>query len=271
MSSMHFALMAAGVIAPGLDSLNALRVACRSGVPPVCGVPVALPPPAALPANERRRASQTVRLVMACVEHAQAQTDHDVTSLRAVFATDEGTGEVCQLMLDALSTTRQVSPMHFPNSVQNAPSGYFSIGCRNQQPATVVSMGEESFATGLLCAVTEAAATGQPVLLAAYDPAMTSPMDELLPIREHIATVWVLGAVKPGDAAGQFGSYSIRLEPNAGKAFSPMPAWLPQAWSASSSARALSVLGLIEAVDGAACHLALGHQRMTISRVQGPR
>jgi hypothetical protein len=33
-------------------------------------------------------------------------------TLRSVFATDEGTGEVCQQMLEALATTRQVSPLH---------------------------------------------------------------------------------------------------------------------------------------------------------------
>ena len=109
-----------------------------------------------LPANERRRASQAVRLALACIEQALQASPFPVETLRSVFATDEGTGEVCQQMLEALATTRQVSPLLFPNSVHNAPSGYFSIAWRNRQPATVVSLGLESFASGLLCAVTEA-------------------------------------------------------------------------------------------------------------------
>jgi hypothetical protein len=86
--------------------------------------------------------------------------------LRSVFATDEGTGEVCQQMLEALATTRQLSPLLFTNSVHNAPSGYFSIaGATSSRPPWSAS-GLESFACGLLCAVTDAIASRQPVLLA---------------------------------------------------------------------------------------------------------
>ena len=175
MSRFRFDFHAAAVLAPGLVSLADLRAVCR-GERPYVHEPLQLPSPAMLPAHERRRASQVVRLVLACIAQALHESPFPVETLRAVFATDEGTGEVCQQMLEAVATTRQISPLLFPNSVHNAPSGYFSIAWRNREPATLVSLGVESFASGLLCAVIEAAASRQPVLLVVYDPAMTPPL-----------------------------------------------------------------------------------------------
>src|SRR5690606_23286141 len=163
--------------------------------------------------NERRRTSQVVRLILACIEQTLQSSPFPGDTIRSVFATDEGTGEVCQQLLGALATTRQISPLLFPNSVLNAPSGYFSIAWRNRQPITVVSQGLQSFAGGLLCAVTETVATRQPVLLVAYDPAMTSPLNELLPVTEPTATAWILSAALVPEDIELLGSFALNLEP----------------------------------------------------------
>src|SRR5688572_9361987 len=105
-------------MAPGLTSLAELRVAAR-GERPIEPTPLVLPAPPQLPAAERRRASQAVRLALACVAQALEGLPFDPADLRSVFATDEGTGEVCQQMLEALATTRQLSPMLFTNSVRS--------------------------------------------------------------------------------------------------------------------------------------------------------
>ena len=157
-----------------MTSLAQLRSICRNNHFPMPAEALQLPSPEMLPANERRRASQVVRLTQACIQQVLKDCPFPVESLRSVFATDEGTGEICQQVLQAVSTTRQVSPLVFSNSVQNAPSGYFSISWRNRQSSTVVSLGLESFASGLLCAVTEAITCEQPILLVAYDPAILS-------------------------------------------------------------------------------------------------
>jgi hypothetical protein len=183
-----------------------------------------------------------------------------------VFATDKGTGEVCQQMLETLATTRQVSPLLFPNSVHNAPSGYFSIGWRNRQSATVISMGLESFASGLLCAVTEAAATQQPVLLVVYDPAMTSPLNELLPVNDATATAWIISCGRPDETVPRLGSFALTLAPAGTQSPSPFPSWLPAAWSGHSSARALAALGLLEAGPETEYKLSLGAQLLTLRR-----
>ncbi|HEX9721254.1 MAG TPA: beta-ketoacyl synthase chain length factor [Ramlibacter sp.] len=270
MTSLSFRLHAAGVLAPGLPSLPELR-AVSSGAAPYTPAPLKLPSPALLPAHERRRASQPVRLVLACIEQALETCPFPVRDMRSVFATDEGTGEVCQQMLDTLATTRQVSPLLFPNSVLNAPSGYFSIAWRNQQPATVVSLGLESFASGLLCAVTEAQSTAQPVLLVVYDPAMTSPLSELLPVQEATASAWIISSGPVDESVPVLCAFSIAMEPAGTQSATPLPAWLPASWVAHSSARGLAALGLLEAEAGTPCRLSLGGQILTLQRTQEGR
>src|SRR5438105_1602640 len=184
---MRFQLFAAGALAPGIGSLPELLALRRAGGAGEPGA-FALASPGVLPANERRRASQVVRLTLACSEQALQASPFPVDQLRLVFASDEGTGEVCQQMLASLATTREVSPLVFHNSVHNAPSGYLSIGYQNRQSAVSVSLGRESFASGLLCAVAEAQSSSQPVLFVAYDAPMSEPMRSLLGVEQPSAT-----------------------------------------------------------------------------------
>jgi hypothetical protein len=268
MASLQFSLHAAGVLAPGMTSLAQLRAICRGDEAHIA-TPLVLPSPAMLPTNERRRASPAVRLALACIAQALQDSPFPGESLRSVFATDEGTGEVCQQMLEALAITRQVSPLLFPNSVQNAPSGYFSIAWRNRQPATVVSLGLESFASGLVCAVAEASACHQPVLLVVYDPVMTSPLDELLPVAASTATAWVISCGAPGGTMPVLGSFEMALQPAAAQRPSELAPWLPASWAAHSSARALDALGLLEAGPETVLRLTLGGQMLTLRRTAG--
>lgn len=268
---LQFDLFAAGVLAPGIDALADLY-ALRRGERASADAAPALPAPQALPPNERRRASQVVRLTLACAERALAACPFPVGQLRMVFASDEGTGEVCQQMLDTLATTRQISPLLFHNSVHNAPSGYFSIAHRNRQSATSVSLGAQSFAAGLLCAASEACTSGQPVLLLAYDPAMTEPLTSLLPVTQATASAWVIAA---GDicataARAPLASFALSLHPASGDAEPVLPGWLPAAWAANSSAQSLVGLSLLDdAAPTRVCDLRLGAQRLRLERVDG--
>jgi hypothetical protein len=265
---VHFSLHAAGVLAPGLPSLDALRDASRSGSASLDApqAPLVLPAPSALPANERRRASQVVRLTLACIEQVLATSPFPVETLRSVFATDEGTGEVCTQMLEALATTRQVSPLLFPNSVQNAPSGFFSIAWRNRQSATVASLGQDSFAAGLVCAVTEAVARRQPLLLVSYDPAMSAPLDDWLAVQEPTASAWVLSAGGAPAEPRPLARFSFALASVSEREAAPLPPWLPPRWAAHSSAWSLAALGLIDAAPGSELVLGFGHQRLVVRR-----
>jgi hypothetical protein len=226
-----------------------------------------------LPANERRRASEAARLVLACAEQAMLTSPCPPDQFRCVFTSDEGSGEVCQQMLEALATTRQVSPLLFHNSVHNAPSGYFSIAYQNRQPAVSVSLGRESFASGLLCAVTEVATSGQPVLFLAYDLTIPEPMLSLLPIREATATAWIIGSdnadERPGatvdsSARPPLASFELSLHHAGESPDQSPPQWLPRSWAANSSAQSFAVLALLADGHGS-CEFVLGAQRLRVT------
>ena len=266
--ALQFNLHAAGVLAPGIGSLSELLALRRTGYVPPSAV-LELPSPQVLPANERRRASQVVRLALACAEQALQSSPFAVDTLRIVCASDEGTGEVCQQMLEALATTRLVSPLLFHNSVHNAPSGYLSIGYQNRQSATSVSLGQESFASGLLCAASEACTSGQPVLLLAYDPPMTEPLRSLLPVVQATASAWIIASRSvpvPGQAA--LAAFELTLHAVATPAVQALPAWLPAAWGPNSSAQGLVALALLDPTQPqCACELRLGAQWLRIERM----
>jgi hypothetical protein len=275
---LRFALYSAGVLAPGVSSLAELLTLVRTGK---CGVSEspALPIPTMLPTNERRRASVAARLVLACAEQAMLTSPYPPDQLRCVFTSDEGSGEVCQQMLEALATTGQVSPLLFHNSVHNAPSGYFSIAYQNRQPAVSVSMGCDSFASGLLCAVSEAATSGQPVLFVAYDPALPEPMRSLLPIQHATATAWVIASDGGHDGTGTnehssvqpaLASFELSLHHAGASPDQAPPKWLPDSWAANSSAQSFAVLALL--ADGyGSCEFVLGPQRLCVTVVHAAR
>jgi hypothetical protein len=265
--AIDFHLHAAGVLAPGIASFGQF-CSIASGTAPYVPSPLVLAAPSTLPAQERRRSSQAVRLVLSCVEEALKAGAVPPESLRSVFASDEGTGEVCQQMLQALATTRQVSPLVFSNSVLNAPSGYFSIAWRNREPATVVSMGAESFASGLLCAVTESLTCEVPVLLVSYDPAMAAPLDEMIPIADPVASAWIISAAPA--SAPVLASFRLALRRADVAAASALPAWMPATWAPTSSARSLAALALVDALQGSRFELSLGAQMLELARTGAP-
>lgn len=273
-----FALYSAGVLAPGVRSLADLLTLCRTGKSSVLE-PQALPIPAMLPPNERRRASQAVRLVLACAEQAMLTSPYPPDQLRCVFTSDEGSGEVCQQILEALATTSQVSPLVFPNSVHNAPSGYFSIAYQNRQPAVSVSMGCDSFAGGLLCAVTEAVTSGQPVLFVAYDASLPEPIRSLLPIQHATATAWVIASNSGHDGTRTTGhscaqtalaTFELSLHDAGANPDQAPPKWLPSSWAANSSAQSFAVLALLADGHGS-CDFVLGAQRLCVTLVDAAR
>jgi hypothetical protein len=266
--ALQFDLYAAGVLAPGIDSLQAL-LALRRGAALPAGAALELPSPDTLPPNERRRASRVVRLSLACAEQALRTSPFAINSLRMVFASDEGTGEVNQQLLEALATTRLISPSLFHNSVHNAPSGYLSIGSRNRQSATSVSLGRESFASGLLCAASEACSSAQPVLFLSYDPAMTEPLRALLPVEQATASAWIIASGRQPASPAALASFALSLHPATSAANHALPGWLPAAWAANSSAQSLVALALLADMQtSAGCDFALGAQILRVERAR---
>lgn len=265
MISLGFRLQAAGVVAPGLMSLATLYQLCQRQITIDPTAQLDLPAPVRLPPNERRRATMAVRLALASVEQIYDLDLYALASVRAVFATDDGIGETSQQMLEAISTSQQVSPLVFPNSVHGVAAGYFSIAFQNRKPTTTISQGADSFAAGLLTAVTEATVLNEPVLFVAYDAAMVAPMDEMLPIVSPTATAWI---ISPRSDDHQEGLADFKLTFQAGAVLSAntLPAWVPKQWHPNSSIQGFAVLGLLQGSPDSCCQFALGDCSLTIRK-----
>lgn len=258
-----FQLHAAAVLGPGLPNLQTLLHAANEDLTIDTECPLEVPAPDQLPQNERRRSSQAVRLVLACLKALEEESPWPLGNLRSVFSTNDGTGEVSQSMLDALAKTRDVSPLAFPNSVHNAASGYFSISHQNQEPSTVISMGLDSFSAGLLCALTDAIYLNQPVLLVCFDPAMTGPLLEQLPVQQSTACAWIVSTQPP--VAPNLVRYRATLRPE--RSADPLPNWIPSCWGHNSSAWGLAALSLISDKQNLPFRLGFGTNTLTLQTI----
>lgn len=181
-----------GVIGPGLaDWPHAAEVlAART---PYVSAQTVLPPPAGLPAAERRRTGAVVKTALAVGHEAVAASGRDATTLAAVFAASGGDGHNCHVICEALAgDDRLLSPTRFHNSVHNAPAGYWSIAARARATSNVLCAHDGSFAAGLLESVCQVAVDGVPTLLVAYDTDYPEPLRAVRPIADAFGVALVL-------------------------------------------------------------------------------
>ncbi|MGH8183488.1 MAG: beta-ketoacyl synthase chain length factor [Rhodanobacteraceae bacterium] len=133
-----------------------------------------------LPAAERRRAPDGVRLAAEVAAQACAAAGVDPAALPCVFASTHGeiaiTDYVCETLAHA---PLELSPTKFHNSVLNAPAGYWTIATGCGAASSAVSAYHCSFAAGLLEAATFACAEATPVLFASCDVASSGPLVEM--------------------------------------------------------------------------------------------
>jgi len=167
MTQLH--LLGVGLVAPGLPDWERAQ-AVLTGRQPYAAAPITHLAPAALPPNERRRATLGTRLVLAATEQACAGLALDLRELPTVFtASESDLGIIDRLCTDIFGRHTPVSPTVFHNSVHNSVAGYWSIahGCR--QASTSLSAWDGSLAAGLLECAAQLADGDRPVLLVAYD------------------------------------------------------------------------------------------------------
>lgn len=146
-------IVAVGVVGPGLTGWAGTRAVLR-GDAPFSPAPTAAPPvPAGLPPTERRRATRVVRLALAAAD--QALPERADPAMAAVFASGEGDMDTFDQICRGLATEPAwMSPHRFHNSVHNAPAGYWSIGAGCRGNGTSLAAGDDSFAAGLVEALT---------------------------------------------------------------------------------------------------------------------
>jgi hypothetical protein len=152
------------------------------------------PSPELLPANERRRAPDSVAIALHAALTACEHAGREPASLRSVFASMHGDLAITDYMCSTLaSDPKLVSPTRFHNSVHNAAAGYWSIGAGSSRPYTSLSAGDRSFAAGLFESLLQLAATGEDVLFVSYDIAARGPLAGVAPSRDLLSAALVLG------------------------------------------------------------------------------
>lgn len=131
----------------------------------------------ALPAAERRRAPESVRLAAEVAAQACAMANLDPARLPCVFASVHGELAITDYVCATLALAPlELSPTRFHNSVLNAPAGYWTIAAGCTAASSAVTAHHRSFATGMLEAATFACTEDTPVLLVACDVASAGPL-----------------------------------------------------------------------------------------------
>jgi hypothetical protein len=165
---------------------------------------VRVPPDGLLPANERRRAVQTVKIALAVGAEAFAAAQRDPAVTPTVFASSGGDGATIHDILSVLaSSAREISPTRFHNSVQNAPAGYWSIATGSRAASSSLCCEDDSFAAGLLEAVVQAVTSVAAVGLIAYDAPYPAPLSKVRPIGSAFGVALVLSPLPTATAFAQ--------------------------------------------------------------------
>lgn len=237
------------LLGPGLASWEAGR-AVLSGAAPYASAPTVLPPPDLLPANERRRSGQAVRIALAVGGRPSAP-------MAAVFASSTADGDNCHAICEQLAgADRLISPTRFHNSVHNAAAGYWSIATRDMSASTSLCAYDGSFAAGLLEACALVRASSAPVLLVAYDATYPEPLRAKRPVPDAFGLALTLA---PDCAAGSLARLALGLsrerpDAMADPALEALRAAVPTARSlpllallARSPARGAAVIEYLEA------------------------
>ncbi|HMN80772.1 MAG TPA: beta-ketoacyl synthase chain length factor [Burkholderiaceae bacterium] len=154
---------------------------------------IVVPPPARLPAAERRRVGPSVKLALAGAENLCAGDPAGGAATARVFRSSGGDSENCHVLCEALAADEpQISPTRFTNSVHNAPSGYWSIAAGARVPSSSLCVHDASFAGGLLEAALQAVVDARPVALIAYDVPYPFPLSDKRPIAAAFGSAWLL-------------------------------------------------------------------------------
>ncbi len=199
-----------GLCGPGLNGWAASAPILAGGQAYVPASPV-VPPSALLPANERRRAAQIVKIALAAGSEAFAAAARDPGETASVFASSGGDGDTIHAILNVLaSAARELSPTRFHNSVHNTAAGYWSIATGSRAASSSLCCYDDSFAAGLLEAAVQAQAGQNAVALIAYDVPYPAPLCGVRPIGAAFGVALVLS---PSPSPAALGCIELALRP----------------------------------------------------------
>lgn len=206
-----------GLLGPGLTNWSTARE-ILSGKQPYISLKTAIPVPELLPAAERRRASDIVKLTLATSVEAIATAGLEAASLPSVFSFSNGDGINCHTICEMLaSDDRQISPTRFHNSVHNAAAGYWSIANGAMATSSVLCAFDASFSAGLLDAMAQVVVDETPCILMASDTPYPEPMFSKRPIPDNFGIALVLA---PQSSSKTIAKISVSITNDAAHKFS---------------------------------------------------
>jgi Beta-ketoacyl synthase, N-terminal domain len=181
-----------GLLGTGFNNWASSR-AVLAGTQPYQFSKTVIPSPELLPAAERRRASDIVKLTLATSLEAIAAANLQTASLPSVFSFSNGDGLNCHSICEMLaSDDRQISPTRFHNSVHNAAAGYWSIATKSMATSSVLCAFDASFGAGLLDALTQVTVDDTRCILMVSDTPYPEPMFSKRPIPDNFGIALVL-------------------------------------------------------------------------------
>ncbi|MCG5537204.1 beta-ketoacyl synthase chain length factor [Halorhodospira sp. 9622] len=194
---MEASIQGVGLLGPGLAGWPASRE-ILAGDRPWQNEPVGRLNAPGLPRTEARRATRATHLALSTASEALSTApNHATEHLASVWAAADSDLQGLEKNMRTLAEDPPwISPHQFQNSVHNAPAGYWSIasGCRG--PATALAAGEESFAAGLVEALTFLASGEEHALLVAYEEASPPLLEQSRPLPFSFSVALLLG--QPG-------------------------------------------------------------------------
>ncbi len=185
-------LEAVGLYAPGLEGWENSQAVLRQERPYLLQE---LPPykPALLPSNERRRATDSVRIAFGACEDAIGGRTADALKLAGVFVSSGGDyvvhDQICRALLQE---RRMLSPTQFHNSVHNAPGGYWSIASGSCAPSVSLSAFDFSISAGFMEVLPLILLDKTAALLVFSDSATPQPLVQERPVDQAFAcALWL--------------------------------------------------------------------------------
>ena len=249
-----------GLWAPQLADFAALRARLAGDPPTASAAPLA----ALLPANERRRAPQSVRLAVEVAGQALARSGRDPSALACVFASAHGDQAITDAICSTLARApTELSPTRFHHSVHNAPAGYWTIAIGCRAPSSAVCAGRYTFGAALLEAATQALAEQRAVLLACSDIAGCGPLLEMTGCERDFGCALVLA---PTASATALARLHLHLADDQAPP-TPAPDALREEADGNPATAALPLLALLAGVGGI-CHIAAAAQFDLCVRVE---
>ena len=196
--------------------------------------------PERIPARERRRAPQLVKMAIEVMDQACAMAGLSPDDVAVVFSSSMGDMQITDYMCRALAETpKLISPTKFHNSVHNAAPGYWSITTGAFVPANAVSAYGYSASMALLEGAIQAVEESTPVVVVTQEVASMVPLLDICPSTLPYSAAFLLAPVQDDEVGATTLEFSVVQEPSD---WPPLSASLPEGLDSNFGARLLPVL-----------------------------